>query len=109
MWCLTAEIGGNSMDAIAFQSEVKDDIIVIPEQYRGVFSSPVLVTIIKDVQHERASAASFSSDAEKRRAAFKKFSRFKGTLPADFDYKKELLEYREERYVYNNKKIRSII
>jgi hypothetical protein len=86
------------MDAIAFQSEVKDDVIVIPEQYRGVFSSPVLVTIIKDVQHERAAAASSPGDAEKRRAAFKKFSRFRGTLPADFDYKKELLEALDEKY-----------
>lgn len=30
------------MNVIAFQSEVKDDVIHIPEEYRGVFSSPVL-------------------------------------------------------------------
>ncbi|GHV82557.1 hypothetical protein AGMMS49991_11150 [Spirochaetia bacterium] len=86
------------MEAIAFQSEIKDGVIVIPEQYKGVFLSPVLVTIIRDVQHEIAPAKSFPSDIEKRQAAFKAFSRFKGTLPADFDYKKELAEYREERY-----------
>jgi hypothetical protein len=47
---LRAKIGGNNMNAIAFQSEVKDDVIVIPEQYKGVFASPVLVTIIRDLQ-----------------------------------------------------------
>jgi len=34
----------------------------------------------------------------RREKAFEHFSQYKGTLPADFDYKKELAEYRDERY-----------
>jgi hypothetical protein len=34
----------------------------------------------------------------KREKAFEHFSQYRGTLPADFDYKKELAEYRDERY-----------
>jgi hypothetical protein len=44
---------GNTMDAIAFQSEVKDGVICIPEQYRDVFSSPVLVTIVRDLRETK--------------------------------------------------------
>ncbi|GMO59943.1 MAG: hypothetical protein Ta2A_06010 [Treponemataceae bacterium] len=89
------------MNAIAFQSEVKDGVIHIPEEYRGVFSSPVLVTISKDVPHETGAGSSYfdsKKDLAERQAAFKAFSRFKGTLPADFDYKKELFEALDEKY-----------
>jgi predicted DNA-binding antitoxin AbrB/MazE fold protein len=34
----------------------------------------------------------------KREKAFEHFSQYRGTLPDDFDYKKELAEYRDERY-----------
>jgi predicted DNA-binding antitoxin AbrB/MazE fold protein len=34
----------------------------------------------------------------KREKAFEHFSQYRGTLPPDFDYKKELAEYRDERY-----------
>jgi len=35
---------------------------------------------------------------KKRQEAFERFMKLSGTLPADFDYKKELKDYREERY-----------
>jgi len=35
---------------------------------------------------------------KKRQEAFERFMQYGGTLPADFDYKKELAEYRDERY-----------
>jgi hypothetical protein len=34
----------------------------------------------------------------KRRAGFQVFMQYQGRLPADFDYRKELSDYREERY-----------
>ena len=34
----------------------------------------------------------------KRQEAFQHFMQYRGTLPADFEYKKELAEYRNERY-----------
>ena len=39
-----------------------------------------------------------SDDFEKRQAAFDGFMQYAGRLSADFDCKKELAEYREERY-----------
>ena len=33
----------------------------------------------------------------RRQKAFERFMQYRGTLPADFDYKKELAEYRDER------------
>ena len=36
----------------------------------------------------------------RRQKAFERFTKYRGTLPADFDYKKELHEYRNERYGY---------
>ena len=34
----------------------------------------------------------------RRLEAFQRFMQYKGTLPADFDYKKELAEYLDERH-----------
>ena len=34
----------------------------------------------------------------KRQKAFERFRQYRGILPADFDYKRELAEYRDERY-----------
>ena len=34
----------------------------------------------------------------KRQKAFSSFMKYKGILPADFDYEKELAEYRDARY-----------
>jgi hypothetical protein len=39
-----------------------------------------------------------NEDLERKRAAFANLSKFHKTLPADFDYKKELMEYRDERF-----------
>ncbi|MDR2718893.1 MAG: hypothetical protein LBB89_12640 [Treponema sp.] len=38
----------------------------------------------------------------KRQEAFQRFTQYRGTLPAGFDYKKELAEYRNERYGHIN-------
>jgi hypothetical protein len=35
---------------------------------------------------------------DKRKAGFQTFMSYKGILPADFDYRKELADYRDERY-----------
>lgn len=42
--------------------------------------------------------SSEKSENEKRRKGFQELMSFAGTLPADFDYKKELEEAREEKY-----------
>jgi hypothetical protein len=35
---------------------------------------------------------------DKRKAGFQTFMKYKGMLPADFDYRKEMADYRDERY-----------
>jgi len=42
------------------------------------------------------------TDNAKRQKSFNNFMKFKGTLPADFDYQKELSDYRDERYGHIN-------
>jgi len=39
---------------------------------------------------------------KRRQAAFERFMLYGGTLSADFDYKKELNDYREEHYGHIN-------
>jgi hypothetical protein len=41
-------------------------------------------------------------ETHRRQEAFQRFMQYRGTLPADFDYKKELAEYRNERYGHIN-------
>ena len=54
----------------------------------------VVVSFVKPVQKfEKAEI-----NNERRREAFQNFMQHSGTLPADFDYKKELNDYRDERY-----------
>ena len=36
----------------------------------------------------------------RRQEGFQHFMQYRGTLPADFDYKKELADYRDERHGY---------
>jgi hypothetical protein len=39
---------------------------------------------------------------DKRDAGFRTFMKYKGSLPADFDYRKELSDYRDERHGRTN-------
>jgi len=39
---------------------------------------------------------------KRKQEAFERFMQYGGTLPVDFDYKKELNDYREERYGHLN-------
>jgi hypothetical protein len=51
---------------------------------------------VKTGQGYEGEAAEQVSD--NREAGFRTFMKYKGSLPADFDYRKELADYREERY-----------
>jgi hypothetical protein len=74
------------------------------------------VELIKNISDEKTiyvikfiQAINDNSEAvpsEQRKASFEAYMNLKKTLkkplPPDFDYKKELAEYREERYGYTN-------
>jgi len=68
----------------------------------GVFTPEKPLTTIKGRQRAVLSIYNAGETAEEKRArmqeAFQRFTLYRGTLPADFDYKKELSEYRNERY-----------
>ena len=64
------------------------------------FAEPyeVVVAFLNPVQNiEKIEAIN-----KKRQEAFERFMQYGGTLSADFDYKKELNGYREERYGHIN-------
>jgi len=64
------------------------------------FTEPyeVVVAFLNPIQK----TASHESANKKRQEAFQNFMRYSGSLPADFDYKKELNDYRQERYGHTN-------
>jgi len=72
----------------------------------GVFVPEKPLTAIKGRQKAVLNIENTTETDEEKRArrekAFEHFSQYKGILPADFDYKKELAEYRDERYGHIN-------
>jgi len=68
----------------------------------GVFVPETPITTIKGRQRAVLNIDNADEASEEKRAkgqeAFRRFTKYFGILPADFDYKKELAEYRNERY-----------
>ena len=68
----------------------------IPAEYIGEEVEILVFTVnnsdnsLKYLNNEEISA--------RRQEGFNNFMKYKGTLPADFDCKKELASYRDERY-----------
>jgi len=64
------------------------------------FSEPyeVVVAFLNPIQNIDKTEA----ENKRRQEAFERFMKYSGTLPNDFDYKKELNDYREERYGHIN-------
>ncbi|GHU22829.1 hypothetical protein FACS1894172_07950 [Spirochaetia bacterium] len=58
-----------------------------------------ILNILKNIEGYAGKSDAVEADNLRRRnAAFEGFMQYTGRLPADFNYKKELAEYREERY-----------
>ena len=68
----------------------------------GVFIPEKPIIAVKGRQRAVLNIDNTGETAEekdmKKQEAFYLFSQYRGTLPAGFDYKKELSEYRNERY-----------
>jgi hypothetical protein len=62
----------------------------------------VVVAFLKPAQQTEDSGETAEEKHAKRQKAFQRFMQYRGTLSADFDYKKELAEYRNERYGHIN-------
>jgi hypothetical protein len=68
---------------------------------KAVYVIKFIRAIDDDVGAENEIAGQNDNHSERlaeRQAAFDGFMQYAGRLPSDFDYKKELAEYREERY-----------
>jgi len=63
----------------------------IPSEYVGE-EVEILIFPVNDTEKKHSS----------REEAFQNFMKYKGSLPADFDYKKEMETYRNERYGHIN-------
>ena len=73
---------------------VKLDISSVPvhEPYE------VVVEFLNPLRQSEESGEEADEKQARREKAFQRFMQYRGILPADFDYKKELAEYRDERY-----------
>jgi len=58
----------------------------------------VVVEFLNPLQQSMESGENAEEKQIKRQKAFERFRQYRGILPADFDYKRELAEYRDERY-----------
>ena len=75
--------------------------LLIPDEYIGE-ELEIVVFPVNGKENSKENSLESVNNAEekqaKRQEAFESFMKYRGTLPADFDYKKELAEYRNERY-----------
>jgi len=69
----------------------------IPAEYIGE-EVEILVFPVNGKENSLESVNNAEEKQARRQEAFESFMKYRGTLPADFDYKKELSEYRNERY-----------
>ena len=69
----------------------------IPDEYIGE-EIEILVFPTKGTYNSQESVHNMDEDISKRQKAFERFIKYQGTLPLDFDYKRELTEYRDNRY-----------
>ena len=58
----------------------------------------VVVAFLNPLKKPETSDEPAAKRHARKQEAFQNFMRYRGTLPADFDYKKELADYRNERY-----------
>ena len=77
---------------------VKLDAMPIP--VHGSYE--VVVAFLNPVQQSEDSQETTEKKHARKQKAFQSFMQYRGILPTDFDYKKELTEYRNERYGHIN-------
>ena len=73
----------------------------IPDEYIGE-ELEILVFPVNGKENPLESVNNAEEKQAGRQEAFEWFMKYRGTLSADFDYKKELAEYRNERYGHIN-------
>ena len=69
----------------------------IPNEYIGE-EVEILIFPVNSAANYQESVDTTEEQRTRRLGAYHNFMKYKGSLSADFDYKKELAEYRDERY-----------
>ena len=62
----------------------------------------VVVAFLNPLSQKHDSSQTAQNNTAERQKAYQNFMQYRGILPADFDYKKELAESRDERYGHIN-------
>lgn len=93
----------NDIEEVHTMSTLEKTIVLLremPEQsLESLYDFIRLIWIHQDIKTENPES---SVDASESMEGFRVLQSFAGTLPADFDYKKELEEMREEKYAHFN-------
>jgi hypothetical protein len=81
------------MQAVAFETEIENDIIRIPKEYSEKIPYRAMITIVYG-------DTSNNSEKEKlkRKAAYERLKKYKGVIDRDIDYKYELKQALDEKY-----------
>ena len=98
--------GLDDLDIIAYTIDMLRTIIKpnasminlsIPAEYIGE-EIEILVFPVNSASNSQVSGYEAERQNSRRQEAFQNFMKYKGILPDNFDYKKELAEYRNGRY-----------
>jgi len=81
------------MQAIAFETEIENDIIRIPGEYYGKIPYKATITILYD-----DAIQSNEQERIKKRAAYERLKKYRGIIDKDMDYKQELKLALDEKY-----------
>ena len=73
----------------------------IPSEYIGE-EVEILIFPLKDTGDTNNLINNADTNNTRRQISFNNFMKYKGKLSADFDYKKELSDYRDKRYDHIN-------
>jgi hypothetical protein len=81
------------MQAVAFETEIENDIIRIPKEYSEKIPYRAMITIVYG-------DTSNNSEKEmlKRKAAYERLKKYRGIIDRDIDYKYELKQALDEKY-----------
>jgi hypothetical protein len=80
------------MQAVAFETEIKNDIIRIPREYYKKEPYRATITIVY------GNVAQIEEERFKKKAAYERLKKYKGIIERDIDYKQELKLALDEKY-----------
>jgi transcription initiation factor TFIIIB Brf1 subunit/transcription initiation factor TFIIB len=81
------------MLAVAFETEIENEVIHIPKEYYGKIPYKATITIVYDDNIQNG-----KKELSKKRAAYERLKKYRGVIDRDMDYKQELKSALDEKY-----------